>query len=193
MADKKNTAPTLEQLENEYKRERRRKSYGNALRSTIFTLLVVAAVAVLAVVLFLPVLRISGASMSPNLTNGNVVVAVTTKNYKTGDIAAFYYNNNLMVKRVIGVGGDVINIDEDGVVYVNGEMLRENYLTEKSLLPSTIEYPYTVPEGTYFVMGDNRYMSNDSRIESIGCIDKSLMTGKIILRVWPMKEFKVFK
>ena len=138
--------PSLNQLEAELKREKRKKNYGRALRSTLFTLLVVAAAAILIVVLFLPVLQITGASMSPNLKNGDVAVAVNVKNYEVGEIIAFYYNNQLMVKRIVGVGGDVINIDKDGVVYLNGEMLPESYLTEKSAGTSDIEYPYTVPD-----------------------------------------------
>ncbi len=185
--------PSVDQLENELKREKRRKNYGRALRSTLFTLLVVAAAAILVVVLFLPVLQITGASMSPNLKNGDVVVAVKLKNYNSGDIVAFYYNNDLMVKRVIGVGGDVINIDSDGIVYRNGEMLPESYLTEKSLGQTDIDYPYTVPENTYFVLGDNRYMSVDSRAQVFGCIDKSLVAGRTFLRIWPFTKLGLVK
>ncbi len=185
--------PSVEQLENELKREKRIKNYGKALRSTIFTLLVVAAAAILVVVFFLPVLQLTGASMSPNLKNGDVAVAVNLRKYEVGDIIAFYYNNNLMVKRVVGVGGDVINIDNDGVVYRNGEMLGESYLNEKNPGVHDIDYPYTVPDGTYFVLGDNRYMSQDSRYQAIGCIDKSLVAGKIFFRIWPFRSFGFVK
>jgi signal peptidase I len=185
--------PSVDQLESELKREKRRKNYGRALRSTLFTLLVVAAAAILVVVLFLPVLQITGASMSPNLKNGDIVVAVKMKNYNPGEIIAFYYNNDLMVKRVIGVGGDVINIDSDGVVYRNGEMLGESYLTEKSLGQTDLEYPFTVPDNTYFVLGDNRYMSVDSRAQVFGCIDKSLVAGRTILRIWPFTKLGLIK
>jgi signal peptidase I len=187
------TLPSIEQLEGELKREKRKKNYSRAFRSTVFTLVVVAAVAILVVVLFLPVLQITGASMSPNLKSGDVVVAVKLKSYETGDTAAFYYNNNLQVKRVIGVGGDVINIDEDGVVYKNGEMLGESYLTEKNLGQCNIDFPFTVPDETYFVLGDNRYMSIDSRVDTVGCIDKNLMAGKVFFRVWPFKTFGLIK
>lgn len=185
--DEKNL-PSLSQLEGELKREKRKKNYGRALRSTVFTLLVVAAAAILVVVFFLPVLQITGSSMSPTLSNGETVVAVKKNHYKSGDIVAFYYNNNLMVKRVVAVGGDIVNIDSDGVVYVNGEMLREEYLNEKDYGVCDIDYPYTVPEGTYFILGDNRYMSIDSRVTQVGCIDEELMSGKIILRIWPFKK-----
>ena len=185
--------PSVEQLENELKREKRKKNYGRALRSTLFTLLVVAAAAILVVVLFLPVIQITGTSMSPTLKNGDIVVAANLRRYESGEIIAFYYNNNLMVKRVIGVGGDVVSIDSDGVVYLNGEMLRENYLTEKNAGVYDIEYPYIVPENTYFVVGDNRYMSIDSRVSSVGCIDESLVAGRLVLRLWPFTEFGLVK
>ncbi|MCR4617174.1 MAG: signal peptidase I [Lachnospiraceae bacterium] len=185
--------PSIEQLEAELKREKRKKNYGRALRSTLFTLLVVAAAAILIVVLFLPVLQITGASMNPSLKNGDVAVAINVKNYEPGDIIAFYYNNNLMVKRVVGVGGDVISIDEDGVVYRNGEMLPESYLTEKNAGTCDIEYPYTVPEEQYFVLGDNRYMSIDSRVSSVGCVDKSLIAGRVFFRLWPFGSFGFIK
>ncbi|MBR1862160.1 MAG: signal peptidase I [Lachnospiraceae bacterium] len=185
--------PSVEQLENELKREKRKKNYGRALRSTLFTLLVVAAAAILVVVLFLPVIQITGSSMSPTLKNGDIVVAANLRRYESGEIIAFYYNNNLMVKRVIGVGGDVVSIDSDGVVYLNGEMLRENYLTEKNAGVYDIEYPYIVPENTYFVVGDNRYMSIDSRVSSVGCIDESLVAGRLVLRLWPFTEFGLVK
>ncbi len=185
--------PSVEQLEAELKREKRKKNYGRALRSTLFTLLVVAAAAILIVVLFLPVLQITGASMNPNLKNGDVAVAINVKNYEPGDIIAFYYNNNLMVKRVVGVGGDVISIDEDGVVYRNGEMLPESYLNEKNAGSCDIEYPYTVPEEQYFVLGDNRYMSIDSRVSAVGCVNKSLIAGRVFFRIWPFGSFGFIK
>jgi signal peptidase I len=183
--------PSLDQLESELKREKHKKNYGQALRSTIFTLIVVAAAAILVVVLFLPVLQITGNSMSPTVKNNDIVAALKKKVYEPGDVIAFYYNNDVMVKRVVATGGDVVTIDADGVVYVNGTMLREDYITEKNAGVSDIEYPYTVPSDTYFVLGDNRYMSIDSRVSQIGCIDKSLIAGKLILRVWPLNRMAI--
>ena len=183
--------PSLDQLESELKREKHKKTYGQALRSTIFTLIVVAAAAILVVVLFLPVLQITGNSMSPTVKNNDIVAALKKKDYSPGEVIAFYYNNEVMVKRVVATGGDVVTIDSDGVVYVNGTMLREDYITEKNAGVSDIEYPFTVPDGTYFVLGDNRYMSIDSRVSQVGCVDKSLVAGKIILRVWPFTRISV--
>ena len=183
--------PSLDQLEGELKREKHKKNYGQALRSTIFTLIIVAAAAILVVVLFLPVLQITGNSMSPTVKNNDIVAALKKKDYSPGEVIAFYYNNEVMVKRVVATGGDVVTIDSDGVVYVNGTMLREDYITEKNAGVSDIEYPFTVPDGTYFVLGDNRYMSIDSRVSQVGCVDKSLVAGKIILRVWPFTRISV--
>ncbi len=180
--------PSVDQLEKELKREKRKKNYGRALRSTLFTLIVVAAAAILVVVIFLPVIQISGASMSPTLSNGDVLMAANIKNYQNGDIIAFYYNNNLMVKRAVAVGGDKVDIDKDGYVYVNGSMLREDYIEDADLGKCDLDFPFIVPEESYFVMGDNRYMSVDSRASSFGCIDKNLIAGKIIFRIWPFTK-----
>ncbi len=181
--------PSVEQLEKELKREKRIKNYGRALRSTLFTLIVVAAAAILVVVLFLPVIRISGPSMSPTLSNGDILMAANIKKYQAGDIVAFYYNNNLMVKRVVAVGDDVVDINKDGYVFINGTPLREDYLDSVDLGKCDLDFPYTVPTGSYFVMGDNRYTSVDSRASSFGCIDNNLVAGKIVFRVWPFSKF----
>ncbi len=179
--------PSTDVLRAELNKEQYKKSYGRVLRSTIYTLLVVAAAAALIAVLVLPVLQISGTSMSDTLMDGDIVVALNNSNYKTGDIIAFYYNNNILIKRVIATAGDWVDIDEDGNVYVNDVMLEEPYLTEKALGDCNITLPYQVPDGRNFVMGDHRATSIDSRNTAIGCIGDELVIGKIIFRVWPLE------
>lgn len=186
-------APTLEQLEAELKKEQYRHNYGRVLRSTIFSLLVVAAVAVLVAVLLLPVLQINGVSMTETLYDGDIVVALNSKKFTNGDVIAFYYNNSILVKRVIAVAGDWVNIDAEGNVYVNGEMLNEPYISEKSLGECNIELPYQVPDGKCFVMGDHRATSIDSRNTAVGCISDSMVVGRIVVRVWPVNQIGFVK
>lgn len=181
-------APTVEQLEAELKKEQYRHNYGRVLRSTAFSLLVVAAVAVLVAVLLLPVLQINGTSMTETLQDGDIVVAISNSKFKTGDVIAFYYNNNILVKRVIAAAGDWVDIDDEGNVYVNGEQLNEPYVAEKALGTCDIELPYQVPDGKCFVMGDHRATSIDSRSTAVGCISESGVVGKIMFRVWPLEE-----
>jgi signal peptidase I len=181
--------PTISQLETELKRVKYKIRYRHVLRSTVSLLAIAAAVAILIVTLWLPVLQIYGTSMSPTLTNGNIVVLVKNTNVKQGDLVAFYYNNKILVKRVIASAGDWVNIDEDGTVYVNGEELDEPYLTEKALGECDIELPYQVPDGKIFVMGDHRSVSVDSRSSQIGCVSEEQIVGKLKFRVWPLKEF----
>lgn len=181
--------PTIDQLREELDRETYKSHYNRALRSTIFSLLVVAAAAALVAVLVLPVLRISGSSMTETLWDGDIVVAVNGSHYKTGDVVAFYYNNNILVKRVIASAGDWVDIDKDGNVYVNGTALDEPYLNEKALGECNIELPYQVPDGKNFVMGDHRSTSVDSRNTAVGCIDEGLIVGRIVYRIWPLERF----
>lgn len=181
--------PSIAELERELQREKYKTNYRSVLRSTIYTLITVAAVAVLVAVLLLPVLQIYGASMTPTLTEGNIVVSVKGSNFTTGDIVAFYYNNRILVKRVIGNPGDWIDIDEDGTVYVNGGELQEPYVTEKAFGECNIELPYQVPESRIFVMGDHRSVSVDSRTTTVGCVAEEQIVGKIVFRVWPLSEF----
>lgn len=180
--------PTVSELEKELKRERYKINYFSVLRSTIFTLITVAAIAVLVAVLLLPVLQIYGASMTPTLEEGNIVVSVKGSKFDTGDIIAFYYNNRILVKRVIGQPGDWINITEDGTVFVNGDAIDEPYLKEKAFGECDIELPYQVPESRVFVMGDHRSVSVDSRSTTVGCIAEEQIVGKIVFRVWPIME-----
>ena len=153
--------------------------------STIGSLLVVAAVAVLISMLFLPVLRVTGTSMTPTMQNDELVICRKRSDFKSGDIIAFYYNNKILLKRVIGVSGDWINIEPDGTVYVNGEELDEPYVQEKAFGECDIEFPYQVPDERVFVMGDHRLTSIDSRSTTVGCIADEYIIGKVFLRIWP--------
>ena len=181
--------PTAEQLDRELKRVKYRRSFAVAIRGTIFTLVTVAAIAVLVAVLLLPVLQIYGTSMSPTLTDGNIVVSVKGTDMNTGDVVAFYYNNKILIKRVIAHAGDWVDITENGVVYVNNVMLEEPYVSELALGECDIELPYQVPESRIFVMGDHRSVSVDSRNTAVGCVAEEQIVGKIVFRVWPLAEF----
>ncbi|MGN0165225.1 MAG: signal peptidase I [Lachnospiraceae bacterium] len=181
--------PTCEQLEKEVKRRKRRKNYFRLLRSTVSSLIVVAAVAVLVATLMLPVLRVTGSSMTPTMQNDELVICRKTGNFKQGDIIAFYHNNKILLKRVIAVSGDVVNIDEDGTVYVNGTELDEPYIAEKAFGECDIEFPYQVPEERIFVLGDHRATSVDSRSSQVGCIAEESVIGKVSLRIWPFDRF----
>ena len=180
---------TTEQIERELRREQYRKDYRRVLKSTIGGLITVAAAAVLVAVLLLPVLRIFGQSMSPTLKEGDIVVSLKTGEFSTGDVVAFYYNNKILVKRVIASPGDWVDLDEDGTVYVNRERIDEPYLTEKAYGETNIELPFQVPESKIFVMGDNRAVSVDSRNTAVGCVAEEQVVGKIVFRVWPLGEF----
>ncbi len=181
--------PEISQLETELNRVRYRKRYQVVLRSTIYTLITVAAVAVLVATLWMPVLQIYGGSMTPTLRDGNIVVSLKQGDFQSGDVIAFYYNNKILIKRVIACSGDWVNIEEDGTVYVNGEKLDETYLSEKALGECNIEMPYQVPESRLFVMGDHRSVSVDSRSTAVGCVAEEQIVGKILFRVWPLDEF----
>lgn len=181
--------PDIPQLEAELKRERYKRRYRTVLRSTIYTLITVAAIAVLVATLWMPVLQIYGSSMTPTLSDGNIVVSVKAGDFQAGDIIAFYYNNKILIKRVIAGPGDWVNIEDDGTVYINGEPLDEPYLTEKALGECNIELPYQVPESRLFVMGDHRSVSVDSRSTAVGCVAEEQIVGKIVFRVWPLPDF----
>ena len=181
--------PMVEQLEEELKRTAYQKRFRRMVRSTVSTLIVVAAVAVLISNLLLPILRIYGSSMMPALTDGDIVAAVRSGSYERGDVIAFYYNNKILVKRVVGLPGEWVDIDADGNVSINGEPLDEPYLEEKAPGECDIELPYQVPDGRYFVMGDHRSVSSDSRSSEVGCVPEEKIIGKLIFRLWPLDEF----
>ncbi len=184
--------PSTEAIRSELNRVRRRRAFGSTLRSTIFTLVTVAAAAVLVAVLLLPVLQIYGQSMQGTLNNGDIVVCIKGGEFRTGDVVAFYYNNKILVKRVIAGEGDWVDMDQDGTVYVNNEKLEEPYLTDGTDYGDTnITFPYQVPEGKIFVMGDNRDVSIDSRNTAVGCVSDEQVVGRIVFRVWPFREIGV--
>ena len=181
--------PSVDLLEGELKRTRYNRRYRRTLRTTIFSLLLVAAVAVIIAVLLLPVLQISSGSMENTLVDGDMVISLNNGKYKTGDIIGFYYNNVVLIKRVIATSGDWVDIAEDGTVTVNGVVLDEPYVEEKALGECNIKLPYQVPQGRCFVLGDNRAESIDSRNTAVGCISNDVVLGKLLARIWPLKSF----
>ena len=180
--------PTIEQTERELKRLRHRRAYSRALRGTISVLIVVAAISVLIATLFLPVLQISGESMEPTLGDGDIIVLLKTDRFEPGDLCGFYWQNRLLLKRVIALPGSYVEIDADGYVAVDGELLDEPYVTDRALGECDITFPYQVPDGKLFVMGDHRTSSIDSRSTVIGCIEQSQIVGRVLFRVWPLKK-----
>lgn len=185
--------PSSSEVEMELKRERYKRRYRSTLKSTLFALVTAAAAAVLVATLWLPVLQIYGASMTPTLQEGQIVVSVKADDLEPGDIVAFYYGNKVLIKRYIAGPGQWVNILEDGTVLVNDQVLEEPYLTQKALGICDLEFPYQVPDKTYFLLGDERETSVDSRHSSVGCISEEEMVGKIIFRVWPMDAIGVIE
>ncbi len=183
------SVPSLTEIQSERKRIRRGIYYRQALRGTVSVLLVVAAVAVLITTLFLPILQISGDSMSPTLEHDEIVVLLKTKKFERGDLIGFYYQGKILLKRVIAVPEDEVAIDADGNVYVNGELLEEPYVTDKGLGDCDLEFPYKVPGTSYFVLGDRRSNSVDSRNSVVGAISRDDIIGKVFIRVWPIPKF----
>lgn len=189
----KKPVPPLEALKAELKRERYKYRYASVLKSTVYTLIVVAAIAILVATLWMPVLQIYGSSMTPTLEEGQIVVSLKGSDFERGDLVAFYIGNKLLVKRVIAGPAQIVNIDENGVVSVNGEVLDEPYVQDLALGECDLEFPYQVPDSRYFLMGDHRSTSVDSRSTTVGCVAMEQIVGKIAFCVWPFDNFGVIK
>lgn len=191
--EKKNSRPidipTTAQVAREKERLRYQKRYSRTLKSTVAILIVVAALAVLVATLWMPVLRIYGNSMVPTLEDGQIVISVKSRSYQSGDIVAFYYGNKLLIKRYIAGPSDWVDVDEDGNVFVNQKELSEPYIQKKAYGETNIKLPYQVPDERYFVMGDNRDVSIDSRNTSVGCVSSEQMVGQVVFRIWPLSKF----
>ena len=185
----KKPIPSLEELKAELKRERYKYRFANVLKSTISTLVVVAAFAILVATLWMPVLQIYGSSMTPTLEEGQIVVSLKGSDFEQGDLVAFYIGNKLLVKRVIAGPADVVDIAQDGTVSVNGQVLEEPYVLDKALGECDLEFPYQVPDSRYFLMGDHRSTSVDSRSTTVGCVALEQIVGKIAFCVWPFEDF----
>ena len=184
--------PRVDELKGELRRERYKRRFRRVLRKTVDALIVVAAIAAIIATLLLPVLEIAGTSMEPNLNDGDIVLLVKTDKLETGDLCAFYYSNKILIKRVIATPGDYLWLEDDGTVFLNGTELQEPYLTEKALGECDISFPYQVPENAFFMMGDQRDTSIDSRSSVIGCISTDHIIGKIVCKFWPISEFAWF-
>lgn len=182
-------APSVEQLKAEYDREKYKRRYKRVLRSTIYILIVVAAVAVLVATIWMPVLQIYGTSMDPTLNEGDIVVSLNGSDFESGDLIVFYVGNKILVKRYIAGPGQWVDIDEEGNVFVDGVLLEEPYIAQKAFGDCNIELPYQVPENRIFCMGDHRVTSVDSRNTAVGCIAEEQLVGKIVFRVWPFSGF----
>ncbi len=181
--------PSLKQIQRERDRLRYKARYSRTLKSTIAALVVVAALAVLVATIWMPVLRIYGSSMSPTINEGEIVISIKGSSFECGDVVGLYYGNKLLVKRIIAGPGQWVDIDKEGNVSVDGELLDEPYLMDKAYGDVNIQLPCQVPDGKYFVMGDHRSTSSDSRNASVGCVADEQIVGKIVYRVWPLADF----
>lgn len=184
--------PSEEEVAAELHRLKYKKRFGHVLRSTIYGLLVVAALSVLLATLLMPVMQVSGTSMTPTLVDGDILCLVKTSDMHVGDLCGFYWQNKLLIKRIIAKPGDFVDIDAEGNVYVNSSLLSEPYISGKSLGECDLEFPYQVPDNRFFVMGDHRSTSIDSRSSAIGCVEKSQIVGRVAVRVWPFDRITLF-
>ncbi|MCI9340508.1 MAG: signal peptidase I [Dorea sp.] len=183
--------PSIESLREELAREEAKHSFRRTLWNIAGILVVVAAISALMATRLFVLIKINGDSMKPTLEDGEIVFIRQTKDIEKGDIVGFYYGGRILLKRAIGSAGDDIDIDQDGTVYVNGEKIDEPYLDKKDLGKCELEFPYQVPEGMIFVLGDNRAISIDSRIKSIGCVEKDQIVGKAAVRAWPLPRMGI--
>ena len=181
---------TIDNLKAEIHRVKYKNSFGRLLRSTVYVLIIIVAISSICATLFMPVIEITDSSMKPLLNDGDIVLTVKDNKFKTGDIVAFYHGNKILIKRVIGVESDFVNIDKDGIVYVNGKELKENYVKELKKGDSDIKYPVQVSDNSIFVLSDERSILTDSRSENIGTIKAENIIGKVIFRIWPIKKIK---
>lgn len=189
MKRKKLEMPELDVIEAEVKRMHGQSRFRTVLRSTFFSLVVVAAVAVLVATIWMPVLQIYGASMTPTLEEGDIVVSVKGGDFQAGDLVAFYLGNKILVKRCIALPGQWVDLDEEGNVSIDGKPLEEPYLTERAFGDANITLPYQVPDNRYFCMGDHRATSVDSRHTEVGCVSEEQIVGRIAFRIWPLENF----
>lgn len=181
---------TIDNLKAEIHRVKYKNSFGRLLRSTVYVLIIIVAISSICATLFMPVIEITDSSMKPLLNDGDIVLTVKDNKFKTGDIVAFYHGNKILIKRVIGVESDFVNIDKDGIVYVNGKELKENYVKELKKGDSDIKYPVQVSDGSIFVLSDDRDVLTDSRTLNVGQIKTNDIIGKVIFKVWPLKDIK---